>query len=172
MSENTAVGETSGEGRQGTVVRTGGRGPLAVGRFRSMSGQGAHGLIDQIRCGQRRDLTRVVVLWRDLDEVEPDQIHTVQLPDEMDHLAARQAAGFRSARSWSKCRIEHVDVDGHVERADTHGLKDPVHDRLVSLRIDILGGERTFDDGGIARDVVVGAEGATDPHLEYLTASD
>src|SRR5439155_12589433 len=90
----------------------------------------------------------------------------------MDHLAARQAAGFRGPCARSKCWIEHVDVDGHVERACTDGPKDPVHDRLVSLHIDILGGERTFDDGGMVRDVVVGGEGATDPHLEYVAASD
>src|SRR5205807_10596768 len=95
VPENTAVGEASGEGRQGTVVRTGGRGPLVLRRFRSISGQGAHGLIDQIRCGQRRGLTRVVELWRDLDEVEPDEVREVQRPDGGEHLAARQAAGFR-----------------------------------------------------------------------------
>src|SRR5207302_2474922 len=30
----------------------------------------------------------------------------------------------------------------------------------------------TFDDGGIVRDVVVGIEGAADPNLAYVTASD
>ena len=52
----------------------------------------------------------------DLDEVAADDLAAAQEPDDLDQLGDADAAGLRRAGAGRLGGIEHVDVDGDVER--------------------------------------------------------
>ena len=84
---------------------------------------------DQLVGKERRGDTgqlRMVVRGRDLDDVGPDEIESVETTDHLEQFATGQTADLRCPRTRRVCRVEDVDVDRHVQRVVT--------DRVSQLR--------------------------------------
>ena len=78
-------------------------------------------LVGDVAGGDAGDLG-VVVGRGDLDDVGADEVQAAEAAQDLQQFAAGDAAGLRGAGAGGVGGVEHVDVDGDVERA----VADPV----------------------------------------------
>lgn len=113
--------------------------------------QNAEQLKEQV-CGKKRSNLAIVVRWRHLYQIAPNQVESFEAAHQIQNLRAREAANLRSARARGKGRIDDVNVESEVNRSITELLQVPLNERN-SLPMKLL---RSDDlDMVVAREVEV-----------------
>lgn len=96
-------------------------------------------LIDDLGAGKGRAFIVAVVRRADFDDVGAHEIQIFDSSQDLDQLPGRPAAGLGGARARCNAGVEHVNVDGKIDRGfGAHLLHDQIDDAADAESVNVV----------------------------------